>query len=209
MMKVQMLFRSMGRAIPLAIAGAVLATAMPASAQFSDGYKFLEAVKKREAETVMKALTEPGSTVVNTRDVMSGESGLHIVVARRDLLWVQFLLQKGANPNLRDTKGVTPLELAASLRFLEGMEALADAGANVDETNSTGETPLILAAHMRDGDMAKMLLDKGADPDKSDNSGRSARDYATMDGRGNPVLALIEAKDAKGGAGGSYGPAVR
>jgi len=209
-MKGLTLFRMMGRAVSLAVAGAILGLAVPASAQFSDGYKFLEAVKKRDGEEVTKYLSEPGSTIINARDVMTGQSGMHVVVERRDLLWVNFLLQKGANPDIRDAKGVTPLELAASLRFLEGMEALADAGANVDETNSTGETPLILAVHMRDTDMVKMLLDKGANPDKADSSGRSARDYAEVEGRtGNPVLTAIEARDAKAGAGGTYGPAVR
>lgn len=183
--------------------------AAPAAAQFSDGYKFLEAVKKRDGDTVNTALSEPGSTIVNARDISSGEGALHIVIARRDLLWTQFLLQKGANPNVRDSKGVTPLELAASLRFVEGIEALAKAGANVDEPNATGETPLMLATHLRDGEMAKVLLENGADPDKSDNSGRSAREYATRDGRTSPVLALIEAADADGTGAGAYGPALR
>ncbi|RVQ67894.1 ankyrin repeat domain-containing protein [Croceicoccus ponticola] len=202
-------FRRMGRAIVIVAAGAVMATAIPASAQFSDGYKFLEAVKKRDGEAVSKALSEPGSTMVNTRDISSGETALHVVVARRDLVWVTFLLQSGANPNVRNNNGVTPLELAASLSFLEGIDALADSGANVDETNSTGETALILATHMRDAAMAKMLLEKGANPDKSDNSGRSARDYAKLDGRSSSVLSAIEQFDAKNGKGGGYGPSVR
>lgn len=209
-MKVSMLFRMTGRIVSLAMAGVMLALAVPASAQFSDGYKFLDAVKKRDGETVGQMLSEPGSTMVNTRDVTTGQSGMHIVVERRDLVWVQFLLQKGANPDIRDARGVTPLELAVSLRFLDGMALLADAGANVDETNSTGETPLILATHMRDVDMARLLLDQGANPDKADSSGRSARDYAQLDGRvNNPVLAAIEAHDAKAQSGGTYGPAVR
>jgi len=186
-----------------------MALAMPAAAQFSDGYKFLEAVKKRDGAAATQALDEPGSTIVNARDISSGESALHIVVARRDTTWLQFLLSKGANPNIRDNNGVTPLELAAGLRYLDGIETLVDAGANVDETNSTGETPLMLAAHGRDGEMAKMLLEAGADPDKADNSGRSARDYATLDGRTSPVLGLIEDADKDGKALRSYGPVIR
>lgn len=210
MMEGLKLFRMTGRAISLAVAGAILGLAAPASAQFTDGYKFLDAVKKRDGEVVGQLLSEPGSTLINSRDVTDGRTGMHIVVERRDLLWVQFLLQKGANPDIRDAKGVTPLEIAVSLRFLEAITFLADAGANVNETNATGETPLILAVHMRDVDMAKILLDLGANPDKADSSGRTARDYAMLDGRtGNPVLAAIEAHDAKSGSGGTYGPAVR
>lgn len=197
------------RTAMVAAAGASMLTAMPASAQFSDGYKFIEAVKKRDGEAVTKALGEPGSTIVNTRDISSGQTALHVVVQRRDLVWVRFLLQAKANPNVRDNDGMTPLELAASLRFIEGIEALADAGANVDEPNSTGETALILATHLKDADMAKVLLEKGANPDKADNSGRSARDYAKIDGQRGPVLTLIENLDKVRGNGGTYGPAVR
>lgn len=193
----------------MAVALGGLLAAAPAAAQFSDGYKFLDAVKKRDGDAVNTALSEPGSTIVNTRDISSGQNALHIVVERRDLLWLKFLLQKGANANVRDKKGVTPLELAASLRFIEGVEELAKAGANVDETNATGETPLMLATHIRDGELAKILLENGADPDKSDNSGRSARDYAKLDGRMSPVLGLIEARDEGSGGGGTYGPAIR
>ena len=201
--------RASVRTAIIAAAGASVLVAIPASAQFSDGYKFLEAVKKRDGEAVTKALGEPGSTIVNTRDISSGHTALHLVVQRRDLVWVRFLLQAKANPNVRDNNGVTPLELAASLRFIEGIEALADAGANVDEPNSTGETALILATHLKDADMAKVLLEKGANPDKSDNSGRSARDYAKIDGQRGPVLTLIENLDKVRGNGGTYGPAVR
>ena len=200
--------RIVAQALAIAAALGGLALAVPASAQFSDGYKFLEAVKKRDGDAVTKALSEPGTTIINTRDITDGTSALHIVVQRRDLVWLQFLLQKGANPNLRDNNGVTPLELATSLRLYDGVEALVKAGANVDETNGTGETPLITATHLRDGDLAKILLENGANADKADNSGRSARDYAELDGRNNPVLAQIEAADAEGKGAGSYGPAI-
>ena len=189
---------------------AAMATALsvPAYAQFSDGYKFLEAVKKREGNDAMALLSEPGSTLVNARDITSGETAMHIVVARRDLPWIAFLMARGANPDIRDAKGVTPLELAVSLRFYDGVEALAKAGAKIDVTNATGETPLIIATHLRDEALAKMLLKRGADPDRADSSGRSARDYAARDGRKNPVLAAIEASDTEDDKSGAYGPVI-
>jgi hypothetical protein len=52
--------------------------------------------------------TCPGASIINTRDVTSGEA-LHIVIKRGDETYLRFLLQKGADPNLRDGRGNTPL----------------------------------------------------------------------------------------------------
>lgn len=190
-MNVSRLFRAARFLLP--IAAGLLAISAPAQAQFSAGYKFLDAVKKKDGATVNTMLDAPGTTIINTRDVTSGETALHIVTARRDLTWMSFLLGKGANPNLRDSRGRTPLVIASNLGFVDGVELLVSKKANVDESNDTGETPLINAVHRRNLEMMRILLKAGADPDRADNSGRSARDYATADGKGNPLLAEIEA----------------
>lgn len=189
---------------------AMLAVATSAAAQFSAGYKFLEAIRKRDANTVQEMLDVPGTTVVNTRDVSSGDTPLHIVTARRDLQWITFLLAKGANVNARNGRGATPLQLAVSMGFPEGVELLIERGARIDEPDAAGETPLITAVHRRDTGLMRLLLKAGANPDRSDNSGRSARDYATLDGKGSALLAEIQTsakpKGAAGAPRGSYGP---
>ena len=194
-------------ALAVALIGAV-AVAAPAAAQFPTGYKFLEAVKKKDGAAVTDALNQPGSTVVNTRDATSGDTALHLVVARRDVTWIKFLAARGANVNARNARGETPLQLASNMGFVEGIEALLGLGAKVDEPNQTGETPLIAAVHRKDAEMARLLLKAGADYKRSDNSGRSALDYATLDGRSNPVLAEIETamKAPSAAKAATYGP---
>lgn len=191
------------------LAGAVLATS-PAQAQFSAGWKFLEAVRKKDGTKVEEALNEPGSTIVNTRDVTTGQTALHIVTQRRDLTWMSYLIGKGANVNMRDTQGVTPLQLASNLGFIEGIELLVESKARIDDPNDAGETPLISAVHRRNTAMARILLKAGADPDRKDNSGRSARDYATLDGGGGGMLAEIQAsakpRSQRPAGGAVYGP---
>ena len=175
---------AIGNRIKLAFAagaGALLLAAMPAAAQtYSDGFKFLSAVDKSELDKV-KALVNKNATVVDARDVADGHTGLHIAIKRRDIGWLRYLLSLGANPNLADKRGVTPLMLASQLGFVDGIAMLASKGAKVDATNDAGETPLILAVHRHDIPMVRILLAGGADPDRSDNSGRTARDYAKLE----------------------------
>ncbi|HSG35228.1 MAG TPA: ankyrin repeat domain-containing protein [Sphingomonadaceae bacterium] len=195
--------------ISIAAAAGALVFAAPAQAQYSDQYQFLQAVKEKDGEKVVELLSAPGSTLVNSRDLTTGETGLHIAVKRRDLTWVRFLLQQKANPDIRDVNGVTPLVLAAQLGLTDAAEALIKAGARVDIANSTGETPLIAAVHKRDVAIMRVLLKAGADPDRTDNSGRTARDYALLDGPNSQLVAEIEQnqkpENEREGAN-SYGP---
>ena len=184
--------------------------AAPAAAQFySDSFEFLEAVKERKGNEATELLNKPGTTVVNSRDLSSGETGLHLTVQRRDLTWTNWLLQEGANPNIADNRGRTPLIAAAEVGFLEGVQALVEGGARVDIGNATGETPLITATLSRNLQLMEVLLAAGADPDRPDNTGRSAREYASLSGVPARVLSTIERAQRPAeerASGQTYGP---
>lgn len=180
------------------VAGLVLPTTLggiapAAMAQFSDSYNFLKAVKDRKGEEAEKFLAEPGTVIINTRDGTTGETALHIVIQRRDSTWLSYLLQKGANPNLADKKGNTPLMLATQLGYIDGIDWLVRKKALVDQTNRSGETALILAVQLRNSEAVRALLKAGANPDKTDSrAGYSARDYAKQDGRASAIASIIE-----------------
>lgn len=191
-----------------AIAGALL-VASPAAAQFTPGGQFLKAVKEGDAETMIKLLQQHTTSIVNAQDLATGESGLHQLIRKRNITWMEFLLQQGANPNISDKKGVTPLALACQMGLVDAAEKLIAYKARVDIPNSTGETPLIAAVHRRDVPMMRVLLKGGADPDRADSSGRSARDYALYDGPNSQLVSEIEknqkpANQREGAA--TYGP---
>ena len=176
-----------------ALAACTLSLAAPASAQlYSEGFKFLKAVKDKEGDDATEMLNAPGSTVVNSRDLTSGETALHLTIARRDLVWTRWIMQEGGNPNIADNRGATPLIRAVETGFIEGVEALIAGGAHVDVANRTGETPLIAAVHTRNIPLMQVLLRAGADPDRTDNAGRSARMYAEERGAADRALAVIE-----------------
>lgn len=179
---------------PSIIALLLLAGAVPAGAQIgqSQGYKFLQAVKDAKGDEVIQMLSKPGSTIVNARDVTSGEGALHIVIKRGDTKYLSYLLQMGADPNLRDGRGNTPLMLAVTQGETDMIPILATAKANPNLGNSGGETPLIRAVQRRDIGMVRALLAIGADPDQRDSlAGLSARDYATQDQRNLPVAKIF------------------
>lgn len=177
----------------LAATAAVMLLASPVVAQFSDSYNFLKAVKDRKGEEAEKFLAEPGTVIINTKDSTTGETALHIVIQRRDSTWLGYLLQKGANPNLADKKGTTPLMLATQIGFVDGINTLVQRKATVDQANRSGETALILAVQLRSTEAVRALLKAGANPDKKDSrAGYSAREYAKQDGRASAIASIIE-----------------
>ena len=181
----------LGLAAAIAIAG----VSAPAQAQqFSDSFTFLKAVKERDGTKVEQLIAEPGSVVINSRGRGDGEGALHIVTRRRDLTWLNFLTSKGADADIQNEEGNTPLAIAAQLGWLEGADMLLRRGASVDHTNDRGETPLILAVQLRNLPMVRLLLGKGADPKHTDSvAGYSALDYAKRDQRADAILKLLEA----------------
>jgi len=169
--------------------------AQPAAAQFSDSYKFLEAIRKSNNADILKFLEQPGVTPINTRDKTSGETALLIVINRRDLTMTNYLLARGARPDLADNDGRSPLMLAVEKRFTEGAQLLLARKANPNQGNSRGETPLIRAVQMRDLEMVRLLMTAGGDPNKRDAlAGQSAIDYAKA---GNPPAGMMDALTAK------------
>ena len=173
-----------------------LLAAAPAAAQFqSEGYKFLQAVKESKNNEVITALNKPGSQLANTKDVTTGEAALHIVAKRGDVPYTTFLLQKGADPNIRDGKGNTPMLVAIDAGQGDLVPVLLLGRANPNLANSSGETPLIRAVQRRDLGLVRTLLAAKADPDRRDvMAGLSARDYAARDTRAPAIAkALAEA----------------
>ena len=179
----------------LALALAMLPVSLAAQGlgpNASDGEAFLSAVKDGDAGKAVELANQPGSRVASYRGY-NGDTALHIVTRKRELNWVGFLLNKGADPNIADSKGDTPLMIAASIGFEEAGAAMLGRGAKVDMVNRQGETALNRAVQARQLRMVELLLRAGANPDKADHvTGYTPRDYAKRDTRNPQLLKLIE-----------------
>jgi uncharacterized protein len=176
----------------LVLAMVAMVTGSPAAAQFSDSYNFIKAVKDRDVNKAIELADQPGTTVVNTRDADTGEAGIHIVTRRGDLGWLGLMYQKGANLNLKDRDGNTPLILAAISRWNDGVTTLIRLKAQVNAQNRLGETAVLKAVQARDLNLVKALIEAGANPDLGDNSGISARAAAASDPRAASIAKLLK-----------------
>lgn len=75
----------------------------------------------------------------------SNISPLHAAVASENMQCIEDLLQFGANPNVRDIRGNTPLHLASLfVDVLKVFELLLDYGANPNSLNKNGQHPLAM-----------------------------------------------------------------
>lgn len=88
-----------------------------------------------------------------------------------DAAEVERLLHSGADPNLNDKLGWTPLAIATNKDHPEVVKLLLDHGADVAYRDILGRQPL---ANVRSKEVAKMLLDRGADVNAKDNDGTTA-----------------------------------
>lgn len=178
----------------LLLAAAMGLSCAPAQAQQqADSAAFIKAVKDGDGAKAISLFGAAGSTVAKARDPGTGETALHIVVRRRDIPWVNFMLQQGVDPNVADRSGELPLGLATRLGFSEGARRLIRGGARVDGEGARGETPLIIAVLGRNLEMTKLLVLNGANPDKTDAAaGYSARDYAVRDRRSAAILKALD-----------------
>lgn len=78
---------------------------------------------------------------------------------------VKLLVARGAQVNVRDRDGMTPLMRAIVLRDLRMVKLLLDAGARINTTDHRGHTAFTHAILRSDADILKVLIERGAETD--------------------------------------------
>ncbi len=109
------------------------------------------------------------------------------------------LVRNGANVNVADNKGWTPLMIAITERELSGEETtradlarfLIKSGANVNVAGKYGETPLMMAANFDEPEVVTALLGAGARLESKDVNGATALITAAAGGSVDSVSILI------------------
>ena len=105
-------------------------------------------------------------------------------------------LQLGANPNVRDPKGRTPLHFVAGVGLAPAAVLLIHFGAQLDARDEDGLTPLHMAAGYANAQTLRVLVSAGADPELAGAQGTPAEVVSKL---GDYQLQVVwrERKDIK------------
>lgn len=126
----------------------------------------LEAIIKAEAD-INKVYSRPGGWTV-----------LGMAVAQGFSLGVKLLLQYGADPDVRNAKGVPPVLFAVRYDNLEILELLYEAGANLCVKDALQRNALVVAAIHGSKKVVQFLLQHGVLVCEKDVIGKTALLYA-------------------------------
>ena len=144
----------------------------------SNDYKLLNAAKTGDLAQV-KALVEAGNVEVNVIDFFQN-SALLMAVDNKHLVVAEYLLQHGADIQLDNKYGYTPLMQAVMRNDSKMVNMLLDKGAKIDQKNFYTElTPLMMAVDNGSMEMVELLLARKANLNLQDERGRSALMHAT------------------------------
>jgi len=138
----------------------------------------IEAVISGDLAALKAALLAGASP--NESDGVSCALSLSCIQERDDL--VAELLRNGANVDLKEIDGSTPVFMAASIGNILILKALLEGGADTNVRNNIGQTSLMIAAHSGKVDCTKALLAHGADLKAIDNEGLGILHWAAIGG---------------------------
>ncbi|CCT63193.1 related to heterokaryon incompatibility protein [Fusarium fujikuroi IMI 58289] len=103
--------------------------------------------------------------------------------------------QESRYVDMRDSKGQTPLHLAAKAGYKPAVSTLLEFGANSNSKSSDGQTPLLLAVERKHSQIVKYLLDS----DKGNYEGEELDDalFIAASGKDEEVIKKLYEKGAR------------
>jgi uncharacterized protein len=120
---------------------------------------FVEAVRKNRIDEVRALLLK--GVDVNSRDVFGDNAGLHWAASLGLAEMARLLIDNGADVNVRNEEGYTPLHWAAGEGQKELVVILIIHGADVNAHNKRGWTPLRWAEAQSQKEIVRILVAAG------------------------------------------------
>jgi ankyrin repeat protein len=160
-----------------------------------DSSAIFDACRRNDLELVVRIYEENPESLAATD--FKGFTPLILAVYNNSADVVDFLLEKGVEPDGQDAAGNTALMGVCFKGYTDMAKKLIDAGADVNIRNVNGATALTFVATFGHTQIAEMLLQKGADIDIPDVRGKTPLDHARIQ-ENWPMYDLI-AKYGEGG----------
>ncbi|CAB0044559.1 unnamed protein product [Trichogramma brassicae] len=116
---------------------------------------------------------------VDARDRL-GKTALHLALTERHGKLAELLLRRGADPNLADARGSTPLRTlihkrqrndCSLIKFLFRVCDEVKRRVQLDTVDESGRSPVHLALEYNDAELFALLLRRGADPSATNAEG--------------------------------------
>jgi ankyrin repeat protein len=154
-------------------------------------------------QPLLDYLAGEGHQYINEKD-KQGKTALQHAIARHQLDVVRWLLDHGADKEVKDEDGLAPLHWAVKQGHTAAVALLLDRGVNIEAKNNRVSTPLHFAAQGGHTDTVKLLLGRDADIEAKNNSGSTPLHFAAQGGHTDTVKllldrgAVIEAKNNSG-----------
>jgi ankyrin repeat protein len=132
----------------------------------------MAAAQNGQLAALRLVLAAPGGEAAVNQQAKNGETALGLAALCGRTAEARLLLEHGADPNLCDNDGNSPLIKAAMAPGDAGLGAAAlllDAKADVDHQAENGATALIFACQCSNVEVAELLLERGVNKDLKDN----------------------------------------
>jgi ankyrin repeat protein len=157
-------------------------------------FQLLGAAAQGDVPALGKLLDGDAKPLLNARGRGTGETALYRAVDFGQIDAVNFLLGRGADPNLPNSHGTTAIWAASFKGDSAMIRVLIGAGADVEIADQEyGITPLIAAAWRGHADVVQQLLDAKANVNTRAKDGNTALSRASNAGHNEIVKLLLQA----------------
>ena len=149
-----------------------------------------------DTEGCIERQANPAGLKVDSRDGDTGSTALTVAALGGHVAAVECLIAYSANVNAEDSRGNTPLHMAA-WQERDGSEKVAELllrnGARVDATNAAEDTPLHVAAQSGKVFVVMLIADAGANLHAENSAGETPLDVAARCKNTEAVRFLLNA----------------
>jgi len=122
----------------------------------------------------------------------SSPPSLHRAAQQGNAAGVKSLLDEGADVNVADARGNTPLMEAVMSGTQQTVRLLLERGADVNVTDNWGNAPLMEAVKKSSNETIRLLLERGADVNAANSEGWTSLMWAARIGSWETVNLLLD-----------------